>query len=137
MINYSETVQAAMMDGVKSSIDAGGASDPGGMFLYTAVRPSPGGAITDQTLCVQIELAYPCGVISGGTLVLTTPLIDDNLPNSGTIAWGRIVNGAGIWVCDFDVGLAESDPVPELILSALVVYQGGLLKINNGVFNVG
>jgi hypothetical protein len=124
-----------MMEGVKADIDAGSPT-PASMFLYTADRPASGATITDQVLCAQFELSVPCGTISGGTLSLTSPFIDDNLPNSGAINWGRVLNGNGDWVCDFDVGLVDDVPEPEMTLSALVVFQGGIIKINNSTFVV-
>jgi len=140
MISYSDPAKQSMLsalrDYIDSADDGSGGTLPGKMCLYTATRPLAGEAITDQTLVSTLVLNNPCGTVSGTSLVLNTPIFDNNLANSGSISWGRLFRGDDVWICDFDVGLPDDSNNPELKLSAIVVYQGGIIKINSAVFNI-
>lgn len=130
MITYSTTTKDAMLAGLVAQLDAAN-PEPARLRLYTATQPAtPGATITDQVLLADCPLALPCGTVSGGALNLTLPVEDDNLPASGTITWGRLVDGADNWIADLDVEIESPESSAALQLSAVIVYQGGILRIN-------
>lgn len=129
-IEYSIPVRNEMLTALKNRLDSADPV-PGYMLMYTADQPATAGdPITDQTMLARINLALPCGAIADGILTLTTPLEDSNVAASGTLAWGRLLDGSGTWVADFDIGLTGSGATLEISTSSLIVYQGGILRIN-------
>jgi hypothetical protein len=103
--------------------------------LYDGIAPDPpGSAITTQVMLADIPLALPCGAVANGVLTMTVPVEDGNIPASGTITWGRISDGAGVWVADIDVGLEASGAALEL--TATEVYQGGIVRVTTGTLTI-
>lgn len=132
MIEYSITIKNAMLQVVADALNAAD-PEPARLQLYTATQPTPGADITDQILLADCPLALPCGTVSGGVLNLTLPIEDDNLPASGTITWGRLVDGADNWIADLDVEIEPAEGEPEsaaaIQLNAVIVYKGGILRL--------
>ena len=126
MITYAVDVKNSMLAGLAAKLDAAD-PDPGRLQLYTGPQPGAGDPITTETLLADIELEFPCGVVANGVLTLATPVEDSNLPDSGTIAWGRLVDGNDIWIADLDVGVEGSGAAVEL--AGIIVYQGGIVRI--------
>lgn len=128
MITYAPATLNLMLAALAASLDAG-APEPGRLLLYSAAQPEAGAAISDQILLADCPLAMPCGTVNDGVLILAVPFADENNPASGTITWGRLVNGAGERVADLDVGIEGSGKTLEL--TGTTVYQGGIIKINS------
>ena len=126
MIVYAPATRDSMMESLRAALDAADPL-PGRLRLYSGPQPGAGDPITTETLLADIELEFPCGVVANGVLTLATPVEDSNLPDSGTIAWGRLVDGNDIWIADLDVGVEGSGAAVEL--AGIIVYQGGIVRI--------
>ncbi len=127
MITYAVPVKNAMLTALATALDAAD-PEPGRLRLYSADQPEAGVEVGDQVLLADIALNLPCGTVADGVLTLSCPIADELLPASGTPAWARLVDGAGEWVADGDVGLTDSGALIEL--NSLTVYQGGIVRIN-------
>ena len=131
MIDYSIPAANAMLNALQVLIDEA-APTPGYMELYTAIKPTPGVAITDQILLGVLTFTTPCGTITDGVLTLDTPIEESNGPATGDIVWGRLFNGNTDWIADFDVSTIGSGAALEL--NGIHAYLGGIIRINNGNF---
>ena len=108
---------------------------PGRFEIYTGpLADPPGDPIGAQVLLGTIFLSLPCGVVADGVLTLDAPVADNNVASSGTMAWGRALNGNDVWLADFDIGLVGSGTIFEL--NELTIYQGGIIRINFGTFTL-
>lgn len=105
-VTYSLTCINARLQGVVSTIDGGGGN--GNLVLL-----ADGGI----TLCT-IQLAFPCGTVSGGILTFSGTL-SGVASTTGTITSGQITNFAGtIVVSGLTVGI-PGDPVDITITNGL------------------
>jgi len=126
MIIYAPATRNAMMEALRAELDAADPL-PGKLQLYSGPQPTAGDPITTEILLADISLAIPCGSVSNGVLTLAAPIEDGNLPDSGTIIWGRLVDGDDAWIADLDVGAQGSAAALEL--AGIIVYQGGIVRI--------
>ena len=133
MITYAVDVKNSMLAGLAAKLDAAD-PDPGRLQLYTGPQPGAGAVITTETLLADISLTIPCGSIADGILTLATPIEDSNLPDSGTIIWGRLMDGNEAWIADLDVGAEGSGAALEL--AGVIVYQGGIVRITAAVLTL-
>jgi len=135
MIKLSTSTRSAIATLIKSSIDT--AITAGAVHFYTDSPPTvTGGAITTQVLIATCPLSKPCGTVTNGLLtfdVVTDDLVADN---SGTIGFGRVVDGDGVFVFDADAGLTSSTTAFFRFVS-LAAVAGGTVKINTMTFGVG
>jgi len=115
-----------MMEALCAAIDAAD-PEPGRLQLYSGPQPAAGDPITSEILLADIALEIPCGSVANGILTLNSPIEDSNLPDSGTIIWGRLVDGNDAWIADLDVGAQGSAAALEL--AGIIVYQGGIVRI--------
>ncbi|SMC23197.1 hypothetical protein SAMN02746041_03025 [Desulfacinum hydrothermale DSM 13146] len=133
MIALNPTVQDAMLQAVADAIDAGSPS-PGLIRIYDGTAPDPPGAdVTTQTLLAELTCSLPCGTVADGTLTLSPIAEEGNAPATGTAGWARIVDGAGAWVADLDVGTTGSGAAIEL--NAVEIYQGGIVRITQATLS--
>ena len=133
MIVYAPNVRNAMMEALRAAIDAADPL-PGHLKLYSGPQPAAGNPITTETLLADISQAIPSGTVANGVLTLATPIEDSNLPDSGTIIWGRLVDGNETWIADLDVGAEGSGAALEL--AGVIVYQGGIVRITAAVLTL-
>jgi len=134
MIDYSIATKNKMLEGLLFKLDEYDPI-PSYMNLYTADKPVPGEDITTQTLIATLPLYLPAGDIENGVLTITVPIEEDNAPESGLMNWGRLLSGGDEWIADFDIGLTGSGACIEME-STLLVYQGGIVRINFGSFSI-
>jgi hypothetical protein len=129
-ITWSTAAKDARMQALADLIDGAGA--PGEIHIYDGTPPDPpGGDVTTQVLLATLTLSLPCGTVSGGALTLSPIEEEDLAPASGTATWARLVDGAGAWVADMDVGVTGSGAVIQL--NATDIYQGGIVRITSAV----
>lgn len=94
------------------------AGTPGRLLLRNAAEAS----------LIEIALTSPCGVVdSTGVALATTEYAQTVL--TGDVASARLVDGNGVWVSDFTVGLATDEPAPELPLASLTLYAGAFMRL--------
>jgi hypothetical protein len=95
----------------------------GSIRLYTTDRPANADtAISTQTLLVTFTLANPSGSVTNGVFTGTLP--DSALiAETGTPAWGRILDTDDVVIGDCDVGVSGSGSFVEIDHLSLV--EGG------------
>jgi hypothetical protein len=97
--------------------------------FYTTPRPA-NGAIPSGTLLGTIDLPSPCAALVSHSLVFVCPQ-DGMVAVTGTVSWCRFRNGSDNFVMDADVTLAGDGG--DVIVSSLIVYLGGTLRLVSGV----
>lgn len=132
-LDISVLLRNAMLQVLADSIDAG-APVPGRFLIYDGARPEPGAPVTGQVLLAECPCSLPCGSVANGALTFAQIAEEDLAPASGTAAWGRLVDGAGNWIADWDVGDLESEAF--LKLNNTQVYQGGIVRITSGSLTI-
>ena len=101
--------------------------DAGKIELYTADRPANADtAISTQILLVTFDLANPSGSVSNGVFTGTLPEAA-LVAESGTPAWGRILDTDDVVIGDCDVGLSGSGAFMEIDNLSLV--EGGYCAV--------
>lgn len=118
----SPAQKAAASNGRKSALDADTA--PAVLRLYPAPRPAAGAAPGVAQL-VAITLTKPCGTVDASGLHLTQ-VGPGQVGTGGTIAWGRIEDGAGVWQFDGD---AADTGTPEFLLDQVAVLPGAFVSL--------
>lgn len=126
-LTLSPTVRNARVAALLAAID--GAATPATLRVYTAPQPTPGDAITTQTLLAEFTLDDPAGSVTGPNLTITLPdpvvVAADGAP-----AWARLSDGDDEWVLDGDAGLTGSGAL--FILDAAEWFASGLASLTSG-----
>ena len=133
-MGFSVSLRTARATALITAMDAA-APTPGYIEFYSGSRPGTGAAITAQVLLGTVTLGAPSGTVASGTLTLTTATDDLSVDADGTLTWCRVYDGAGTFVADFNCGLNGSGAT--VIFNTVVALQGGILKINSGIFTEG
>lgn len=142
-LQVSAAVAAGMLEGAAAVLDADPA--PAAVLFYAATASSTFGATPTEPHLVAVPLNRPLGTVGApapdlgidppppAVLALAVaPAPEGMVAASGTIAWARLVDGAGIeHVRVPAVGLTGSGAPIEV--DTLVVYAGGLVRIVGGV----
>ena len=103
---YVEGLRNARLDLIKTYTDAGVGA--GLLRGYTGARPATGGAAT--TLLFELTFTDPSyGAAASGVLTASAITEDSSANATGTCTWGRVVDSAGTFVADFNVGTSGSD----------------------------
>ena len=121
--DLSPAIRAARLQVVLDAFNAG--DGIGALNLYTAPKPTPGAAITTQTLLITLPLADPVGSISDHALTFT-PMVDAFVVANGDLAWGRLINAAGDYCADFLITLPGDGGA--ITVDRLDVYAGGTIR---------
>lgn len=122
-------LHAARLHAIAAALDADAA--PAVLHLYTGPQPGPGAPVTDQGQVASIVLSQPAATVDeeAGTLAFS-PSPPALAIADGAVAWGRVVDGAGVWVLDADAGALGSGAA--LILDAVNFYAGGYVSLLAG-----
>jgi len=123
MIDLSNLAKESSLAGIGELINKGTA--PSVLMIMAGTKPAAGGAGT-QVLAEFLLPANIIGSITAGAMVFSA-VDQTQVQISGTVSWGRIVNGDGEWVVDLDVG--EEGSNASIIMADLVIYQGALLSL--------
>lgn len=100
-LGFVTSLRNAVLDPIKTAIDAGGAA--GFVRIYDGTRPATGGTAT--TLLAQGTFSYPsAAAASGGVLTFSAIAQDASADATGTATWFRVVTSAGVVVFDGGVG---------------------------------
>lgn len=128
-LTLSPTVRNARATALLAALD--GAATPATLRVYTAPAPTPGDAITTQTLLAEFTLDDPAGSVTGPTLTLTLP---DSVvvAADGAPAWARLSDGDDTWVLDGDAGLTGSGA--WFVLDAGEWFASGIASLTLGTF---
>ena len=132
-LRIKATMANSMIDLVKAAIDGGGSA--GTIKIYTVGGGRPAGPATAPagTLLATLTLAYPaCGTTSGGVLTFGTITEDSAADDTGTAAWARIADGAGVAVVDSDVSTTGAG----INLNTVSIVAGGPVRLTSGSITV-
>jgi hypothetical protein len=103
---FASTLRSSRADLIDDAVNAG--SGAGLLRIYSGTRPSTGGTAT--TLLAELTFSDPAfGVASGGVLTASAITADSSANNTGTATWFRVVDSAGTFVMDGNVGTSGSD----------------------------
>lgn len=123
-LSIAAGLNEARLTATRDYLDAGAGGAR--LRLYTGPRPAPGAAITTEVMLTEIDLTEPCGTVAGGVLTLTAALPGDVL-NSGTAAWGRVVDGSGNYAIDGDA--SNMAGLGHFRLDNVVLTAGGVVAL--------
>jgi hypothetical protein len=133
-VGLNELIRNARANLIKAAIDAD--VNPGELKIYADTRPATGGALTGQVLLGTCTFSQPCAPdASGGVLTFSAVTDDDAADASGTATWARIVDGAGAFVMDIDVGLTGSGA--DFIMNTVTIVAGGPIRVASGTITEG
>lgn len=129
-LGYATSLRNAQVDAVKTAIDAGVSG--GFIRIYNGTRPATGGAVT--TLLAQLTFADPSfPAASSGAITANAITSDASADNTGTATWFRVVDSAGTFVMDGDVGTSGTD----MVLNTTSIVAGGTVSISSFVITCG
>jgi len=128
--DWSPNALQAMLSGLQLLID--GDVQPARVLCYAGALPNNPGDAAPGALQVSIALAKPSGTILGTALDMTVPAEGQRVDGQ-VITWARLINGAGFWVADFDVGLAGGIPPASIELDRLDGYTGAFVRLTGGL----
>lgn len=103
---YSISVRNAMAQALLSAIDAGGAA--GSAQAWNGAEPAAVGDAPAGSLMASCTLAYPCGGVSDGNLLLFETVADAAVDIGGTPTFLRFLTSAGVVVAIRPVVLAST-----------------------------
>ena len=107
---------AARRQALITRTDAAGT--PGRLLLRNA----------SEAALIEIVLASPCGVVDASGVALATTEYAQTVA-TGEVTSARLVDGNGVWVSYFTVGLPTDEPAPELPLASLTLYAGAFMRL--------
>lgn len=124
---FATTVKNSMLTPIRDAIDAG--SGAGTIKIYTSPMPTlPSDAITTQTLLGTLTFSDPSGATpSGGVFTASAITQDSSADATGTAAWARIADSAGVVVMDMDVTVTGGGGAMQMNTTSIVV--GGPILI--------
>jgi len=129
-IAYSTALRNARLNQVTASVDAG--SGAGLLRIYDGTRPATGGTAT--TLLAELTFSDPSfGAASGGVLTASAITQDAAANATGTATWFRVVDSAGTFVMDGNVGTSGSD----LNLNSTSISTGVAVSVTSFVLTEG
>lgn len=129
-IAYSTALRNARLNQVTASVDAG--SGAGLLRIYDGTRPATGGTAT--TLLAELTFSDPSfGAASDGVLTASAITQDAAANANGTATWFRVVDSAGTFVMDGNVGTSGSD----LNLNSTSISTGVAVSITSFVLTEG
>lgn len=133
---YSLAVISDRLQALTRQLDAD-PSSPGRMLVYDSPRPASGQMPNPApTLLAQLIFPRPSlDSVTGTQLTLRTPAPALVLV-TGVATWVRLVNGAGQYVADMDVGI-DGDPTADVLIrnadgtpaTSTQLYAGGEFSV--------
>lgn len=109
---YSTVARNAMATGLLGVIDGGAAA--GSAQFWSGAEPAGIADAPAGTLMATIGLAYPCGTVVDGVLLLSTTTPDPAVAVGGTPTFARFLNSAGTVVAILPVMLAANYDVLDV-----------------------
>ena len=132
-IHISTAVANAMLAQLQNAIDGG--STGGTIKFYTGTMPTlTTDAVTTQKLLGTLTCSDPCGTTANKTLTFSAIIQDSSADDTGTAAWARIADSAGLVVADVDVSTVGGGGVIQLNTTNVVV--GGPLIMTSMTFSL-
>lgn len=110
-MNISNVAAKAAMDAITLLVNAG--SPPGLLRIYSGTAPADTDtALSGNTVLASFALASDAfgdaTDANPGALSTAAAISDVNASATGTATFGRILNAAGLAICQFDVGVSAA-----------------------------
>lgn len=129
-ISYATTLRNARLDQVNAAMNAG--AGPALLRIYGGTRPATGGTAT--TLLAELTFTDPAaGSAASGALTASAITQDASANATGTATWFRVVDSAGTFVMDGNVGTSGSD----LNLTTTSITSGQPVSVSSFVLTEG
>ena len=123
-IAFNVSLRNSMLQEMADAVDGGVGA--GFLRIYNGTRPATGGAVT--TLLAELTFTDPSFLAPSGGAIAADSIADEtSAPNTGTATWFRVVDSAGAFVIDGDVGVSGSD----LNLSSISIGVGQAVSVNS------
>lgn len=134
IIRIATTVKNSMLTPIRDAIDAG--SGAGTIKIYTAPMATlPSDAIGAQVLLGTLTCTDPSGATpTGGVFTFDTITQDTSADATGTAAWARIADSAGVTVMDVDITGTGGGGSMQMNTTSVVI--GGPLQISAGTITL-
>ena len=133
VIHFANTLKDAVLAPIVTAIDAG--SGAGTIKIYSGTIPTDAAtAITSQVLLSTLTFSDPCGTIANNALTMDAITQDSSADATGTAAWARIADSAGVTVMDINVTTTGGSGALTLNTTNIVV--GGPVLIASFVISV-
>ncbi len=127
---FATTLRTARADLIDDA--ANGGSGAALIRIYDGTRPATGGTAT--TLLAELTASDPMfGAASSGVLTASAITADASANATGTATWFRVVDSAGTFVMDGNVGTSGSD----LNLNSVSISSGQNVAITSFVTTEG
>lgn len=103
---FAATTRNGWLDSVNTLLNAGAGAAL--IRIYDGTRPATGGAAT--TLLAELTCTDPAAAAAASGVLTFSAITQDSSANAtGTATWFRMVDSAGTFVLDGDVGTSGSD----------------------------
>jgi hypothetical protein len=132
-LSFSTALRNARATAVINAVDGG--VGRGKASFYTGAKPAVTGAETSETLLGTVKFAKPCAIPIDGTMVFDLIESEPLAKADGIIGWGRVFDGDGNFVMDFNCGTDGTSAV--IIFNNLNVIAGGVISIVQGSLTEG
>lgn len=127
---FATTLRTARADLIDDA--ANGGSGAALIRIYDSTRPATGGTAT--TLLAELTASDPMfGAAASGVLTASAITADASANATGTATWFRVVDSAGTFVMDGNVGTSGSD----LNLNSVSISSGQNVAITSFVITEG
>lgn len=125
MISFSDAVVSDRLRALTRALDA----DPAGgkLLIYGGAQPTPGASASGALVTLNFPLPS-LDSVTGSTLTLNEPpatMVDV----TGDATWGRLTDGAGVWIADVTVGATGSGAVIVINSASTTIYAGAQLTV--------
>ncbi len=133
VIHFANTLKDAVLAPIVTAIDAG--SGAGTIKIYSGTIPTDAAtAITSQVLLGTLTFSDPCGTIANNALTMDAITQDSSADATGTAAWARIADSAGVTVMDINVSTTGGSGALTLNTTNIVI--GGPILITSFIISV-
>lgn len=127
LVKLSISARSAMAEALIAQMDA--APEPAILEFYSAIQPDgPDTAVTDQVLLGTLTCSANSATQDAGVITFAA-FTQANATASGTVAWARLRDGAGVAVEDFDV--SNNQGAGAIKLNTVTIEQGGPIVIQS------
>lgn len=128
------SARSAMALALIAVLDAG--AGPVTIEFYTGAYPAlPSTAIAAQVKLGTLTCSDPVATDAGGVVTFGTITQDSAADATGTAAWARIKDGAGVGVMDVDVTATGSAGV--ITLNTVSIVAGGPIAMTGFTLTIG
>lgn len=133
IVRFAPTLKDQVLAPILTAFDAG--AGPATIGIYSGTIPADTTtAITSQVLLGTLTFSDPCGSIASGALTMAPVSSDLAADATGTAAWARIKDSAGVVIMDLNV--TSTGGGGALTLNTTNIVIGGPILITSFIISV-